>query len=291
MSLETLLDTWKRSPLKSSRLLLVLALADAADDEGWSSPKVDWLAERARVQPRQAQRILRDLEAAGTLEVRQGVGRGRTSAYRLRLEKGVIHATFSSEKGGAEDTLSPGKGGVHVAHFPEKGDTQDAFSPGKGGTDDTFSPPSDSPLTPTQPDDHHPDRRLTAQQETVRRAQEIYASVGASPPDPGVIRLWANTLGGPDPLCQLLADLAGAGHLASKSQGYVWKAVQNRVRGSSRESSRPAAGTTGRTSLSPSPPAGGKGSGRGGTGSTGSVGVDARRRQQAAALARGGRAS
>jgi hypothetical protein len=283
MSLETLLDAWKWSPLKQSRLLLVLALSDAADDEGWSSPKVDWLAERARVKPRQAQRILRDLEADGTLEVRPGSGRGRTSSYRLRPEnqagKGDTHVTLSPGKGGAEDTLSAEKGGGHDTLFPQKGDTQDTLSarkgvagdtlyprkgdmddtlfPKKGGVDDTLSPPSDSPLTPTHPDDDHRDRRLAPQQETVRRAQEIYTSIGASPPEPGVLKLWANTLGGPDPLCELLKDLAGAGHLASKSQGYVWKAVQNRRRGSS----RPAAG------------------------------VDERRRQQAAALARGGRAS
>ena len=162
MSLETLLDTWKRSPLKSSRLLLVLALADAADDEGWSSPKVDWLAERARVKPRQAQRILRDLEADGTLELRPGVGRGRTSSYRLRLEKGVIpvtfspvkgdiHDTFSSGKGGTEDTLSPEKGGVHDTLFPEKGDIHDTLSAGKGGMDDTLSPPQTPPLPPPTP--------------------------------------------------------------------------------------------------------------------------------------------
>lgn len=276
MSLESLLDTWKRSKLKSSRLLLVLALADAADDEGWSSPKVDWLAQRARVQPRQAQRILRDLEADGTLELRPGRGRGRTSSYRLRLdpqaqnpqpEQGVTHATFSPgkggihdthspEKGGADDTHSSGKGVVHATFSPKKGDTNDTFSPLKGGADATFSPPSDSPLTPTQPDDHD-GRRLTPHQEAVRRALEIYASIGASPPAPAVLQLWAKTLGGPDPLYELLADLAGAGHLASKGQGYVWKAVQNRGRGPS----RPA------------------------------VGVDDRRRQQAAALERGGRAS
>ncbi|HYN22260.1 MAG TPA: hypothetical protein VE078_14970, partial [Thermoanaerobaculia bacterium] len=127
-------------------------------------------------------------------------------------------------------------------------------------------------LTPTLHDDHH-DRRLTPQQETVKRAQEVYASVGSSPPEPAVILLWANTLGGPDPLCELLRHLAGAGHL-SKGKGYVWKSVQNHAAG-----------------LSPSPPARGRGLGRGGTGSTRTVGVDARRREQAAALARGGRAS
>jgi hypothetical protein len=73
----------------------------------------------------------------------------------------------------------------------------------------------------------------------------------------GEIWMIVDTLGGPDPLYTVLGDLAGAGHLASKSQGYVWKAVQNRAR----RPSRPAAG------------------------------VDDRRRQQAAALARGGRAS
>lgn len=275
MSLESMLHAWKRSPLKSSRLLLVLALADAADDEGWSSPKVAWLAERARIKPRQVQRILHDLQAEGALEVRTGRGRGRTSSYRLRLpkpaEKGVvhdtlspgkhvIHDTLSSGKGGTGDTFSPGKGVIQDTlspEHPEKGDIQDTFSAGKGGADDTFSPPSDSPLTPTLPDDDHHHRGLNSQQETVGRAREIYASIGASPPEPAVIRLWEQTLGGPDPLCALLGDLAGAGHLASKSQGYVWKAVQNRAR-------------------TPNRPA---------------VGVDDRRRQQAAALARRGRLS
>jgi len=163
--------------------------------------------------------------------------------------------TLSVEKGGGHDTLFPKKGDTQDTLSAPKGDMSDTLFPGKGGVDDTLSPPSDSPLTPTHPDDDH-DRRLTPQQETVRRAQEIYASIGASPPEPGVLKLWANTLGGPAPLCELLKDLAGAGHL-SKGQGYVWRAVQNRVRGTS----RPAAG------------------------------VDARRRQQAAALARGGRAS
>ena len=71
---------------------------------------------------------------------------------------------------------------------------------------------------------------------------------------------WAKMLGGMDPLCALLAELAAAGHLTTKGQAYVFGAVKNRVAGLSRP---PAA----------APVPGGRGA------------VDPRRLAQAAALA------
>ena len=230
MSLETFLDTWKHSPL--SRLLLMRALADAADDEGWSSPKVDWLAERARIKPRQAQRILRDLEAAGALEVRPGVGRGRTSSYRLRLEKGVIHdapPAKTPEKGDTDDTFSVGKGGVHDTLSPEKGDIHDTLSVGKGGADDTFPAPLSPPLPPDPQFPLNPPKKqetfglrpLSGPQSAVFRVNLLLEEAGVPLPSPAQIGLWSKTLGSIELLLELLGRLVQAG-LANKREPIVY---------------------------------------------------------------------
>jgi hypothetical protein len=263
MSLESLLDAWKRSPLKSSRLLLLLALADAADDEGWSSPKVHWLAERARVKPRQAQRILRDLEANGTLEVRAGSGRGHASSYRLRLEKqtekGVPHDTLSSGKGVADDTLSLQKGGAHVTLSPKKGDTDDTLSARKDVADDTLSVPLAPPFPPFPPNPQYPLipltppekqkqqqetfglRPLTGPQSGVLQVNLLLEEAGVPLPSPAQIGLWSKTLGGVQSLLALLGRLVQAG-LANKREpiAYVHRVVMEQ----SASPARPEPGKT-----------------------------------------------
>jgi hypothetical protein len=273
MSLESLLDAWKRSPLKSSRLLLVLALADAADDEGWSSPKVNWLAERARVKPRQAQRILRDLEADGSLEVRTGSGRGHSSSYRLRLEsraeKGVVHDTLCSEKGGADDTISPEKGGADVTLSPQKDVIHDALSAGKGGADDTLSAPLAPPSPPFPPDPQYPLipltppeektkrqetfglRPLTGPQGAVFRVNLLLEEAGVPLPSPAQIGLWSKTLGGSEPLLELLGRLVQSG-LANKRGpiAYVHRVVMEQAtRPASAEPGKPLSARAGREML------------------------------------------
>ena len=77
--------------LEPSSKLLLLALADIADDRGFAWPSVSTLARKSCVSVRTAQRVLRALSAppAPLIEVSPQVaqnGRQRTNAYQLKLD-------------------------------------------------------------------------------------------------------------------------------------------------------------------------------------------------------------
>lgn len=75
---------WATSTQTGGNLLLLLALADYANDRGECWPSVDTLARKARVTDRHARRILRELVDAGEIEIREGGGRNRVNVYRIR---------------------------------------------------------------------------------------------------------------------------------------------------------------------------------------------------------------
>jgi hypothetical protein len=80
---------WECSPFKGERLLLHLALADFANDEGECWPSQPTLAKKARCSVTWVRLGLRDLEREGLLEVLSaGSGRGHRTQYRL-LRKGA----------------------------------------------------------------------------------------------------------------------------------------------------------------------------------------------------------
>ena len=58
---------WKESTAQGTALLLLVSLADQANDEGWCWPTVKLIAERCRISPRTAQRLIIQLEASGEL--------------------------------------------------------------------------------------------------------------------------------------------------------------------------------------------------------------------------------
>lgn len=80
---------WECSPFKGERLLLHLALADFANDEGECWPSQPTLARKARCSVTWVRIGLRDLQREGLLEVLSaGSGRGHRTQYRL-IRKGV----------------------------------------------------------------------------------------------------------------------------------------------------------------------------------------------------------
>ncbi len=187
---------------------------------------------------RHIQRLLRLLEAAGDIfAVRKAGGRGRPAQYRVRTssdvtlssspEKGDLNVTlsedvtlFDGQKGDLNVTLS----GSDVTLSGLKGDTD------AEGQVSPFPPPPfppRPPYTPTPPTTTPTTRRLPPH----ARAAEVYRAVGAEPPAPGLLNHWAKRLGGMDPLCALLDELAGAGHLTTKGPEYVFAAVKHRVSG------------------------------------------------------------
>jgi hypothetical protein len=81
MSLRLLTAVWDHAPVSQSTLLVLLALADRANDAGTCWPSVAEMAQRARVSERQVQRALGELERAAWLQ--REARPGRMTLYRI----------------------------------------------------------------------------------------------------------------------------------------------------------------------------------------------------------------
>lgn len=82
MTISVMSRVWADSKASESSLLVMLALADRADEEGVCWPGLEWIGKKARIKDeRHIRRILRRQEDAGELYVSTGQGRGKTSLY------------------------------------------------------------------------------------------------------------------------------------------------------------------------------------------------------------------
>lgn len=91
---------WERAPYTAGSLIVLLALADWANDEGVAWPSMDRLAQKARIDRRSAQRIVRQLEKDGVLEIEHGGGRAKQHKYVLKMETATICRPLSAEEKG-----------------------------------------------------------------------------------------------------------------------------------------------------------------------------------------------
>jgi hypothetical protein len=136
MSLKIMAAVWEESTHRGAALIMMLALADHANDDGVSWPGIDRLAQRARVSVRQAQVIIAALIESGELHVLRNAGRGYTNLYLVTIghtatslttvltqrfqmtpdeARRMAHAILKKrpqEKGEAGNTFSYGKGEV-----------------------------------------------------------------------------------------------------------------------------------------------------------------------------------
>jgi DNA-binding transcriptional regulator YhcF (GntR family) len=95
MSIKVMAWLWDNATVEGTALLMLLAIADHANDEGQCFPSVATLARKVRVSERQAQRLILQLEQAGAIDIDRGVGRNHTSHYTI---KGVASVTFTAER-------------------------------------------------------------------------------------------------------------------------------------------------------------------------------------------------
>ncbi len=79
---------WDTSQATGTPLVILLALADRADEDGICWPGVDWIAQRARLQPRQARNVLRALEESGDIIIATSKG-GRNLTNRYLITAGL----------------------------------------------------------------------------------------------------------------------------------------------------------------------------------------------------------
>ena len=85
MSIHVSKAVWKYSAQRGSGLLVLLALADHARDDGWAWPSVETLAGEVRLSRRQVQQHLQRLATAGEIEVEDQTGPHGVNRYRVNL--------------------------------------------------------------------------------------------------------------------------------------------------------------------------------------------------------------
>lgn len=81
MSIKVMTEVWEHSQQEGGALLVLLALADHANDQGYCWPSVPTLAKKARLSERHVRRILSDLQETGELEIEARTG--RSNYYRV----------------------------------------------------------------------------------------------------------------------------------------------------------------------------------------------------------------
>jgi hypothetical protein len=85
MSMRMMTQVWERSQHKGSELLLMLAIADNANDQGLAYPSAKTLAKKTRLSNRQVQRLIRVVTRSRELEVSVGIGPRGCHEYRMHL--------------------------------------------------------------------------------------------------------------------------------------------------------------------------------------------------------------
>ena len=92
VSIKIMSRVWACSQTAGGELLVMLALADFANDDGESWPSIPVLAEKARLTDRQVQYVLPKLQAIGELKIqRSNGGRNRRNRYIINVpENGEI---------------------------------------------------------------------------------------------------------------------------------------------------------------------------------------------------------
>ena len=86
MSIRVMAWVWDASPYKDAALLMHLALADFADDDGVCWPSQTRLARKMRASVETVRRITRRMEDDGWLTIEApSAGRGHSARYRLTL--------------------------------------------------------------------------------------------------------------------------------------------------------------------------------------------------------------
>ncbi len=88
MSVKAMTWVWDNSPTAGTERLVLLAIADTADDNGGNAwPSIPTLARKTRLDVRTVQRVIRRLVGADQLRVDTAAGRAGTNVYTLVLDQ------------------------------------------------------------------------------------------------------------------------------------------------------------------------------------------------------------
>jgi hypothetical protein len=111
---------WAHSHRKDGELLVMLALADFANDGGECWPSIPVLAQKARLTERQTRRVLRTLEEVGEIRTSHSRGgRNRRNRYLITVPENPDNITLKELQGknnpviGDTETLTPVSGALN----------------------------------------------------------------------------------------------------------------------------------------------------------------------------------
>lgn len=99
MSVFVMSWVWKNGPTEPTDRLVLLAIADHADDHGRAYPSMSGIAEKACVTERGARGIVRRLEASGWISTKVGGGRGGKSHYTVIMDENPERETRNAKPG------------------------------------------------------------------------------------------------------------------------------------------------------------------------------------------------
>jgi len=110
---------WSRSESRNGARLVMLALADRADDDGFAWPSIEDLCERTKLSPRAVQKALANLVELGELKVESGGGRRVRNRYTI-VPKPRTSDGVTDEYPGTSDGVTDGKPRTSDGVSPEE---------------------------------------------------------------------------------------------------------------------------------------------------------------------------
>ncbi|RDI16384.1 helix-turn-helix domain-containing protein [Lentzea flaviverrucosa] len=175
MSIKVVTLVWEHAPAAGNELLLLLAIADQANDLGTDAwPSVDTLARKTRLNKRTVQRLLQRLSSAGLVAIEPGGGR-RSNRYTIDLNLLADPSSRTTDDEGTPPALRHPRQSVTCGtHAAPAATALDHRS-----HDTAVSPdPSCTALSPSPPSrTHSADADEAATTETARAAMEITAKI------------------------------------------------------------------------------------------------------------------
>ena len=119
MSIAVMDRVWRNSKASQGKLLILLAIADFANDNGEAWPSIATLAKKSRLKERQTQYALKDLLRSGELKIAKNKGPRGCHLYRITISdsptEGANTAPVQKMRGAENDTRGALDGtlGVH----------------------------------------------------------------------------------------------------------------------------------------------------------------------------------
>ena len=121
MSIEWMTHVWNNSKQSGSQLLMLLAIADYANETGKAWPSIETLAQRTRQTHRNALRIIDKIEKSGELKVELRASDYGTNVYTVQVDttkKKRRNPKMSHDNLGKNPKMSHDNSGPQMSHDP-----------------------------------------------------------------------------------------------------------------------------------------------------------------------------